>query len=101
MPHSTVGKMTSDELALEVAKVHAEALTRIRVEGHESYAIGFYDLTKPGFPQGQSQRFESESVEDELDNLEEELLDTINWASMAIIKLRERRIRAEEDPGLA
>lgn len=87
--------MTSEELAVEVGKVHAEALSRILLQGDASYAMIFEEL-------GQSrpevrQRFEHESLEDNLTGLEEELIDTINWAAMAVLKLRARRARAEAD----
>lgn len=96
--------MTSDELALKVAKIHAEALTRIRVQGRASYG----SEEASAIPFGQSepvvvgladefQRFDTESMEDNLNGLEEELLDTINWAAMAVIKLRERRAKANRN----
>lgn len=85
--------MTSEELAIEVGKIHADALARILGIGDTSYAIEF----QMDQMDHQAQRFEVETLEDELSELEEELLDTINWAAMAILKLRARRQRAEAD----
>lgn len=87
--------MKSSELATQVNKIHAEALGRILGVGHQSYASGPAELIPVGSATKvvvgeERQRFEDESFEDQMRGLEEELLDTINWASMTILKLRER-----------
>lgn len=74
--------MRSTELAAAISEVHTDALNRVIGVGHDSYASVSGEET---------QRFETENLTDHLTDLEEELLDTINWASMAILKLRAMR----------
>lgn len=77
--------MNSGELANKCLEIYLEAQRRIVTVGDTSYS----DVT------GEFQRHEVETLEDHLTGLEEELLDTINWAAMSILKLRERREEAD------
>lgn len=73
--------MDSKALAEKVAVIQAEARERIVGVGRESYG-------------GDGDAFQSseyETVGDHVKELEEELLDTINWAALTIIKLRKAR----------
>lgn len=88
--------MKSGELANEILSVCLDAQRRVMTVGHQQYASveteGVGSSEDPFQVTGnQKQRFEEETLEDSLTELEEELLDTINWAAMAVLKLRERR----------
>lgn len=92
--------MTSQELADALSVVVVDAMERITGTGKSSYGSGEVTATPLGSDkevviakEDDYQRFETETLGDELNNLEEELLDTINWAAMAVVKLRERRSR--------
>jgi hypothetical protein len=92
--------MKSAELATAVLEVCMDAYARITHEGHDSYATGEMEVQVLGdsvktVVGEERQRFEEESLDDDLRGLEEELLDTINWAAMSVIKLRQARARIE------
>ena len=77
--------MDSETLAFRVAVVHTEARNRIIDQGKDSYE-------KVDSSDGQVfQRFETETLGDNFQGIEEELMDVMNWAAMTIIKLREAR----------
>lgn len=85
--------MNSGQLANAVLDVCLEAQRRIMEEGHKQYSgteevpEGNEGLTK----EVERQKFEEESTEYTFSELEAELLDTINYAAMAILKLRSAR----------
>jgi hypothetical protein len=76
--------MNSGQLANEVLSICLEAQRRIYEKGRVEY----------GMEGDTHQRHEDETLEMSLTELEQELLDTINWAAMTILKLRERRGKA-------
>lgn len=79
--------MKSGELSNEILGVCMEAQKRMLGVGHEQYASAD-QLTLTG---EERQRFEDETPADQFRELEEELMDVINWAGMTVLKLRERR----------
>lgn len=79
--------MTSEELAEKIAGVCKEATSRVTGVGHQSYVTHVDSAVGPR----DHQRYEIETLDDQLTGLEEELLDTINWAAMAVLKIREKR----------
>lgn len=83
--------MNSDQLANQILAVCLEAGERVR-------GIGDAQYSKPHETESEDiQRHEEETLEDHLQGLEEELMDTINWAGMSILKLRERLAQAHSD----
>lgn len=72
--------MNSGELANKVLDVCLAAQRRIIDVGGPQYSSGIV-----------RQAFEHESLDDLLQELEDELLDQINYAAMAILKIRARR----------
>lgn len=68
--------------------------------GHDQYASGPVEVQTLGHAHKvivgeEYQQFEDETADDNLDGLEEELLDCINWAAMAILKIRSARAKAD------
>ena len=88
--------MKSGALANACLEVCLDAQRRIIGVGDKSYA------SEHGIPWGNEggtlevgkQRFEDETLQDNLQGLEEELLDAINWAAMAVLKIRAAREKA-------
>lgn len=80
--------MDSVELANAVESVCREARTRILIEGKSQYenAVGGVH----------HQTFETENVEFTFVELENELMDMINYAAMLILKLRVLHAAAEK-----
>lgn len=75
--------MNSDELRLAVFTVTTEAGKRITG-----------DSARAEYEAGGENIFTQEGVGEQFDGLIEELLDTINWAAMTVLKLREAREQA-------
>ena len=78
---------SSEHLAAEVRKVIVEATSRFTMpSAREEYEHGEH-----------GNRFYDETMADQLDGLEEELMDVMNWSAMAIIKLRRIRNALADD----
>jgi hypothetical protein len=72
--------MKSNELADEAILVCMDANRRIMTTGDEQYSEG-----------EDHQAFEDEDLVKQLDHLEEEMLDQINYCCMTVLKIRARR----------
>lgn len=77
--------MKSIELADEVEKTIREARSRIVGVGREQYE-----------EEDAVQRFETRTLDDLIQNVREELIDTINWAVMLDIMFRRFQERLKE-----
>jgi len=84
--------MNSARLANEVLEICMDAGRRITGVGNEQYV---YD--SPGDQDGVRQKTEDYTIDEHLEGLEEELLDTINWAAMTILKIRRQREQANSN----